>query len=100
MTYQGRRRRLIAPIAFAAAGLALGATDAPNVKFDEWMTPSKPPFPHDPEFAPDGSVWYTGQRANVLGRLDPKSGAFKEYPLPTPNSGPHGLVADSEGNVW
>lgn len=26
------------------------------VSFDEWMTPSNPPYPHDPEVAPDGSV--------------------------------------------
>ncbi|MGH7792452.1 MAG: virginiamycin B lyase family protein, partial [Thermodesulfobacteriota bacterium] len=34
------------------------------------------------------------------GRLDPKTGQIKEYPLKTPNSGPHGLVADQEGNIW
>src|SRR5260370_42663229 len=38
--------------------------------------------------------------ANVLGRLDPKTGRFKEYPLPTPHGGPHGLVADQAGNIW
>ena len=77
---------------------AVGETITPH--FDEWMTPSQPPYPHDPEFAPDGSVWYTGQRANVIGRLDPKTGIFKEFPLPTPRSGPHGLVADQDGNIW
>jgi len=50
--------------------------------------------------APDGSLWYTGQGANKLGRLDPKAGEFKEYPLKTRGSGPHGLVADKEGNIW
>ena len=34
--------------------------------------------PHDPAVAPDGSLWYTGQRANKLGRLDPQTGQFKE----------------------
>lgn len=39
--------------------------------------------------------------ANKLGRLDPATGAFKEYPLVEgKNSGPHGLVADKEGNIW
>jgi virginiamycin B lyase len=45
-------------------------------------------------------VWYTGQRANVIGRLNPATGEFKEFPLPTPKSGPHGLVADKDGNIW
>jgi virginiamycin B lyase len=38
--------------------------------------------------------------ANKLGRLDPATGKFKEFPLKTPGSGPHGLAADTEGNIW
>ena len=48
--------------------------------------------PHDPLATADGSLWYTGQMAGVLGRLDPKTGSFKEFPLKTPHSGPHGLT--------
>ena len=36
----------------------------------------------------------------MLGRVDPKTGAMKEYPLKTPQSRPHGLVADKAGNIW
>ena len=50
--------------------------------------------------APDGSAWYTGMRANLLGRLDPATGDIKEYRLPTENSGPHGIVADAQGHIW
>jgi len=50
--------------------------------------------------APDGSLWYTGQMANKLGRLDPMTGDIKEYPLSVPQSGPHGLVADKNGHIW
>ncbi len=89
-------------VAVLATAVALIAAQGPGVQvaFDEWTTPSNPPYPHDPEFAPDGSVWYTGQRANVIGRLDPATGQFKEFPLPTANSGPHGLTVDRDGNVW
>lgn len=92
----------VAILAFACSALAFAApiSDAVDVKFDQWMTPSKPAYPHDPAIAPDGSVWYTGQRANVVGRFDPATQQFKEYPLPTPNSGPHGLQADKDGNIW
>jgi virginiamycin B lyase len=38
--------------------------------------------------------------ASTLGRLDPKASAFKEYRTKTPNSGPHGLAADENGNIW
>ena len=70
------------------------------MKIDEWMTPSKPAYPHDPAVAPDGSIWYTAQRANTIGRFDPATEQFKEFALPTPNSGPHGLQADKDGNIW
>jgi virginiamycin B lyase len=70
-----------------------------NVAIKEWVVPTPGSRPHDPMYAPDGSVWYTGQMANVLGRFDPKTETFKEYKLP-PHSGPHGLLADKDGNVW
>src|SRR5262245_51355972 len=71
-----------------------------SVSFKEWIVPSLGSRPHDPLASMDGSIWWTGMFANVLGRLDPKSGQMKEFPLKTPRSGPHGLVEDKEGNVW
>jgi len=70
-----------------------------TVSIREWVVPSLGSQPHDPFAAADGSIWWTGQWANVLGRLDPKTGAMREYPLKTPESGPHGLVADRTGNI-
>jgi len=71
-----------------------------DVVIREWDVPTAKARPHDPEVAPDGSLWYTGQYANNLGRLDPRTGQIKEFPLKTLKSGPHGLVADKEGNIW
>jgi len=71
-----------------------------TINIKEWVVPSLGSRPHDPLATPDGAIWWTGQWANVLGRLDPKTGAMKEYPLQTPASGPHGLVADKAGNIW
>ena len=75
-------------------------SDGWQVTIREWDVPTPNSRPHDPEVAPDGGLWYTGQLANKLGRLDPKTGVIKEFALKTPNSGPHGLVADKEGNIW
>jgi virginiamycin B lyase len=70
-----------------------------KVSFQEWKVPTPGSRPHDPLAAPDGAMWYTGQMANVLGRLDPKTGKIKEYTLP-PQSGPHGLTFGRDGNIW
>ena len=56
--------------------------------------------PHDPLATRDGYLWYTGQYANVLGRVDTKTGEIKEFRPPTKGSGPHGLVEDKDGNIW
>jgi len=70
-----------------------------EVSFQEWEVPTPGSRPHDPLAAPDGSMWYSGQMANVLGHVDPKTGEIKEFHLPD-GSGPHGLVMDKQGNVW
>jgi len=85
---------------FAGAFAGSPAVQMLNVQIREFDVPTPKARPHDPALAPDGSLWYTGQGANNLGRLDPKTGEFKEYPLKTPHSGPHGLVADKDGNIW
>jgi len=77
-----------------SAAVIAGKTD---VHIQEWDVHT---FAHDPLAATDGTIWYTGQQANLLGRLDPKTGQLKEYPLKTAGSGPHGLIADGEGNIW
>jgi len=70
------------------------------ISFKAWQVPTPGSRPHDPLAARDGSLWYTGQLANVLGRLDPVSGKFTEFHLKTAHSGPHGLQEDKDGNIW
>jgi virginiamycin B lyase len=65
-----------------------------------WKAATPGARPHDPLAARDGSLWYTGQMVNALGRVNPKTGEVKEFPLKTPHSGPHGLVEDGSGNIW
>jgi virginiamycin B lyase len=66
----------------------------------EWPVPTPGSRPHDPLVTRDGAIWYSGQSANVLGRLDPKTGQIREYRLRTPRTGPHGLVEDKDGSIW
>jgi virginiamycin B lyase len=71
-----------------------------EVSFQEWKLPTPGTRPHDPLAAPDGTIWFTGHMANLLGHIDPKTGDIKEYHTNTPMSGPHGLVMDKQGNIW
>ena len=93
-------RHLLCLIAITVAfsGSLIWAADV-KITIQEWDV-SAGAHPHDPEAGPDGFIWYTGQYHNVIGRVDPKTGKNEEFPLKTPNSGPHGLVLDKDGNVW
>jgi len=71
-----------------------------KVSMKAWQAATPGSRPHDPLAAKDGSLWYTGQMANSLGRVDPKTGSVKEFALKTAHSGPHGLVEDRSGNIW
>jgi virginiamycin B lyase len=86
----------------AAMRGAAPATEVSELKVTirEWDVPTKGAHPHDPAVGADGALWFTEQMVSKIGRLDPKSGAFKEYVLKVEDSGPHGLVADREGNIW
>src|SRR5690242_10438073 len=66
----------------------------------EWPVPTPGSRPHDPVAAHDGSIWYSGQLANAVGRLDPKTGEFKEFHLKRPQTAPHGITEDKDGNIW
>jgi virginiamycin B lyase len=55
--------------------------------------------PHDVAPAPDGTVWYTGQRKGFLGRFDPKTGSNEEIPLGE-GSAPHGVIVGPDGAAW
>jgi len=85
----------------AAKRAKAAVIDGPvKVSMKHWDAATPGSRPHDPLAARDGSLWYTGQMANVLGRVDPKTGKVREYKLKTPHSGPHGLKEDAQGNIW
>jgi virginiamycin B lyase len=65
-----------------------------------WNVPTPGSRPHDPAAARDGSIWWTGQLSDRIGRLDPKTGATREYVMPTKHTAPHGLMEDKDGNIW
>src|SRR5256885_2439842 len=53
----------------------------------------------DTAAAPDGTIWYCGQRNGTLGRLDPKDGSFKQIDLGK-GAAPHGVMIGPDGAPW
>jgi virginiamycin B lyase len=72
---------------------------AVEIAFTEWQTPTLGQRTRDPIQAADGTIWWAGQFGNLIGHLDPATGAMKEYPLPA-GSLPHSVTLDADGNPW
>ena len=90
------------PALIAIAALALqAALSPPAAHAAEASYYQLPPgsAPHDVAPAPDGAVWFTGQRKGFLGRLDPKTGKTEEIPL-GPGASPHGVIIGPDGAAW
>ncbi len=51
-------------------------------------------------FDKNGNLWFPMFHTNTLGRLDPSTGTFKKWTLPTANSGPWDLAIDHKGYIW
>ena len=70
-----------------------------QIEITEWTTPTLGQRTRDPIEAPDGSIWWTGMWASLVGRLDPTTGEMREYKLP-PAARPHSIIPDADGNIW
>lgn len=88
-------------VLFAMVALLVATTPsvAQPVSIDEWEVPYPESRPRDPYVAPDGRVWFCGQRTGYLAVLDPASGDFRKYDLGE-GAGPHNLIVDDDGMVW
>lgn len=72
---------------------------ADSVIITEWLVPWEESRPRDPYVAPDGRVWFVGQRSDYVAVFDPGTGEFNRFDLPA-GAGPHNLIVDSTGIVW
>jgi virginiamycin B lyase len=48
----------------------------------------------------DGNIWYTELFNNAIGKMDIKTHAVTDYPLPTGGANPQLLTLGADGNVW
>jgi virginiamycin B lyase len=49
---------------------------------------------------PDGAVWVSVAGHNAIYRLDPGSGQFRRFDIPTPGAQPGSVLADKDGSAW
>ena len=76
---------------------------ATRVIITEYELPRLELATHDVWGDSKGYVWYTPHRSSYIGRLDPRTGAVKEYHVPeTPGAlpGTHWVYVDSKDIVW
>ncbi len=77
---------------------------ATRVVYTEYDLPRETISPHDVIVDNSGMVWYSSFGEQNLGRLDPRTGKFTEFPIPEHKPGfPTGLLglrSDREGNLW
>ena len=81
------------------ASLPTSAVVTDTVVIQEWPVPWASSRPRDPYVAPDGTVWFVGQRSDYAASFDPASAEFVRFDLPA-GSGPHNLIVDANGTVW
>ena len=67
---------------------------ATRVIITQYDMPRRDTVPHDSDVDSKGNVWYTDQSDYFVGRLDAKTGTFKEWPLPKATK--HGLGGGSD----
>ncbi|MBV9237800.1 MAG: carboxypeptidase regulatory-like domain-containing protein [Xanthobacteraceae bacterium] len=77
---------------------------ATRVIITEYDLPRKIIQPHDVIVDNDGMVWFSHFGEQFLSKLDPKTGAVTDFPIPEQKPGfPTGtldLEADEDGNLW
>lgn len=81
------------------SGNKIARFDTKTHAFQEWEL-ANGHHPHGLLVDKQGIVWTTGNGNGTLGRLDPATGKFTEYPTPSKGGGPHTIVISSDGVLW
>jgi virginiamycin B lyase len=77
---------------------------ATRVIITEYDLPRKTAYPHDVVITPDGNAWYSDFGSQVVGELNPRTGAVSEYEVPVVRQeqpkGALDIELDRDGNLW
>jgi virginiamycin B lyase len=80
----------------------IGKVDAKTLHVTKWAIPTVDARPRRIVIDTDGTVWFAEFRTGGIGRFDPKTETFKEYPLPGPalEVTPYALGIDKDHTIW
>lgn len=70
-----------------------------EVTIQEWEVPWEESRPRDPYVAPNGNIWFVGQRTHYVAEFNPETEEFRKIDLED-GTGPHTVIVDDEGNPW
>ena len=77
---------------------------ATQVIITQYDMPRRDTVPHDMDVDSTGTPWYTDQSRPFLGKMDPKTATFTEYPLPPTTmhefAGGSDVQVDRNDNIW
>ena len=77
---------------------------ATRVIVTQYDMPRPDTVPHDMDIDSTGTPWYTDQSRPFLGKMDPKTATFTEYPLPPTTmhefAGGSDVQVDRNDNIW
>ncbi len=82
------------------SGNKVARFDPKTQAFKEWdLAPGH--RPHGVLVDKSGIAWTTGNGNGTIGRLDPRTGEFREFKTPSGGGGPHTLViTDDQSTIW
>ena len=75
-----------------------------RVIITQWDQPRRVTVSHDSSVDPEGNLWYGDESHQFVGKLNPRTHEFTEFPLPELPAGhlpgTRDIQADHHGNVW
>ena len=74
--------------------------DAITGEVSRYATPTKNSGPRRGRFDSQDRLWFGEFRGNNIGMFDTHTNTFKEWPVPTPWTGPYDVVLDKNGDAW
>ena len=77
----------------------IGRIDAKTEKVTQWSPPTQG-TPQRLAIDSEGNVWFGERTGNKIGRFDPKTETFKEFPLPGPSASPYPMAVGKDGGIW